>query len=429
MNWPTRWLQRQLVKMLTGEKELVLTNASLDPALHLKGINNLGLYLHIPFCRQLCPYCPFYKEVYHPEAASLYTPAVLGEIDLYAPMLANRPITSFYIGGGTPSTMLDGGLDRIVEHAYRRLNMQCAVSMEAHPNDLNEENLTRMSLMGVRSVSIGVEALQDRHLRTLCRPYAAETARAAVRRAVSHGFDCVNADVMFALPDQTCEELAETCQGIIELGAHQVTAYPLFGFPYTRELSGRSARTTGHSVIRRRQMLRTLEDILYRAGYQRTSVWAFTRPGVPKYSSVSKPTYLGLGAGAGSYLHDVFYLSTFSVREYSLALQAHRLPIALSIQLSRQMQMAGWLYWRIYETRFSETAFRERFGMGLNAVFGRYLKPLFALGWMQRRGDEVVLSDTGAFWLHALQDLFSIGYVGKLWTISGSTAWPKKVIL
>ena len=176
-------------------------------------------------------------------------------------------------------------------------------------------------------------------------------------------------------------------------------------------------------------MLRVLEQILYDAGYERTSVWAFTRAGVPKYCSVTVPLYLGLGASAGSYLRDIFYLNTFNVLEYTRALAEGQMPIALSLELSKRMQMAGWLYWRIYETRFKKSDFQRRFNEDFDAVYGNYLRPLSLLGLLQERQDEMVLTDTGTYWLHALQDLFSIDYIGKLWGTSQQDPWPAEVIL
>jgi oxygen-independent coproporphyrinogen-3 oxidase len=254
---------------------------------------------------------------------------------------------------------------------------------------------------------------------------------AAVGRAVGNGFKCVNADFIFALPDQTYGEVAQAAHTLVEMGIDQVAAYPLFRFPYTR--MGRAARESNHHLTRifnRRRMLRILERIFYAAGFERTSVWAFTRPGVPRYCSVTVPLYIGLGASGGSYLKDVFYLNTFSVQEYMRALEDARMPIALSIDLTERMQMAGWLYWRIYETRFRRSGFRARFGREFDAIYGKYARLLNPLGLLKKDdGDEIVLSDDGAYWLHVLQDLFSVEYISQLWGTSKQVPWPEKVVL
>ncbi|MBN1641386.1 MAG: radical SAM protein [Anaerolineae bacterium] len=393
-----------------------------------RDVDELGLYLHIPFCRQICPYCPYNKEIYDPAVAQRYAHAVLQEIDAYAPLIGDRPVTSFYIGGGTPTTMLYDGLDQILAHVFEVLNVQCGIHMESHPNDLSPDNLAAIASMGVEYLSIGVEALQDRHLKALHRPYSVAQVRAAVDRALRQGFRCVNVDTIFALPGQTCDEVRQAGQRLVEMGVDQIAAYPLFDFPYTRGVRG--ARTSKRpGLLGRWRMLRILEHAFYGAGLRRTSVWAFTRAGVPKYCSVTVPLYLGLGASGGSYLRDVFYLNTFNVREYIGALEAGRMPIALSLALTEEMQMAGWLYWRVYETRFRRSDFRRRFGREFDRVYGGAASMLSLAGLLHDDGDELVLSDTGIYWLHVLQDLFSIEYVSRLWGTSQQDPWPERVRL
>ena len=424
------WLRSRIASMLLGEHKLALERKTFALSRRFEGIDSLGLYLHVPFCRQICPYCPYNKELFHVALGERYAEAVLTEIDRYAAMLGRRPVTSFYIGGGTPTTMLHAGLPRILDHIYGRLNMQCGIHMESHPNDLSPANLSAIVAMGVEHLSIGIEALQDRHLRTLCRPYSSADARAAIARAVEKGFECVNVDLIFALPDQTHEELASSARALIDLGVDQIAAYPLFRFPYTRwPRLARQHHYRSYNLLQKRRMLRVLEQAFYGAGYRRTSVWAFTKAGSPRYCSVTVPLYLGLGASAGSYLRDIFYVNTFNTEAYIQALADGRMPIALSLELSERMQMAGWLYWRIYETRFRKDGFERRFHVPFDAVYGRYVKPLSFLGLLTESEEEVVLTDAGAYWLHTVQDLFSIDYISKLWGTSRQNPWPAEIRL
>jgi oxygen-independent coproporphyrinogen-3 oxidase len=302
--------------------------------------------------------------------------------------------------------------------------------MESHPNHLSASNLDHITSLGVQHLSIGVEALLDHHLRSLGRPYTVAEVKGAVGRALAQGFKCVNVDVMFALPGQTLQEIKQTGHALVELGVDQVAAYPLFRFPYTR--LGSSDKTSNYGIwgiLTRRRMLAILEDLFYRAGYERTSAWAFTRQGVPRYCSVTVPLYLGLGASGGSYLRDVFYLNTFGVSAYIQALEEGQPAIALSVKLSERMQQAGWLYWRIYETKFRKADYRARFGQDLDRDYGTHLKLLAWLGFLKDDGEWIRLSDRGAFWLHACEDLFSIDYVSKLWGRSKQDPWPDRVVL
>jgi len=419
--------------LLTGQSELALdcrvpTRRELGK--RFEDIDELGLYLHIPFCRQICPYCPYNKELYSSEAAVRYAGALKQELDSYADLVGSRPVTSLYIGGGTPTTMLKHGLAELLEHVHEVFNVRCDTHMESHLNDLTSENLDAIQSLGVQHLSLGVESLQDRHLKFLNRPYTAEIAKAAVERTMNRGFKCVNADLMFALPGQTCEEVEQAARDLVELGVHQIAAYPLFRFPYTRMGSNGRMDNFGPGIIlRRRKMLKVLERVFYSAGYERSSVWAFTKSGAPRYCSVTVPLYVGLGASGGSYLRDIFYLNTFSVAEYINAIEERGTAIALSLDLSEKMQMAGWLYWRIYETVCERADFQRRFGESFDSVYGKYFKALRLLGFSKDDGARIALTDRGTYWLHALEDVFSIEYVSRLWGTSKEEPWPQKVLL
>jgi oxygen-independent coproporphyrinogen-3 oxidase len=394
-------------------------------------IDEFGLYLHIPFCKQICPYCPYNKEIYQPEVAEMYTRAVKKEIDFYSDLFGDKPVTSFYIGGGTPTTMLYSGLDKILEHIFKNFSMQCDIHMESHPNDLSLDNLNTIKSLNIENLSTGIEALQDKYLKILNRPYNTKKVKAAVERAVNKGFACFNVDFIFALPNQTYSEIEQAGHELVEMGVDQVAAYPLFKFPYTK--MGESAKQSNYNIpniFKRRRMLNILEDIFYDRKYERTSAWAFTKEGIPRYCSVTVPLYVGLGASGGSYLRDIFYLNTFNVAEYIKRLENGRMPIALSLDLSESMQMAWWFYWRVYETRFKRSDFKKRFGKEFNEIYGKYIKLFSLFGLIKKDdGNEVTLSDKGTFWLHALEDLFSIDYISKLWGTSKQEPWPEKVVL
>jgi oxygen-independent coproporphyrinogen-3 oxidase len=417
-------------RILTKEKNIALEQKPILLERSFQDIDELGIYLHIPFCEQICPYCPYNKEIYDPDLARRYAQAVKQEIGIYSDLIGKKPVTSFYIGGGTPTTMLYSGLEDIIEDVFKSFDMQCDIHLESHPNHLSAANLNTILSMGIDNLSIGVESLQDRHLATLNRPYSVKQVMESVGRAVNKDFKCVNADMIFALPDQTLSEVEQAGQVLVDMNLGQVAAYPLFIFPYTKMkdlINENNYRMS--SIFRRRRMLGVLEGIFYGADYRRTSVWAFTRPGVPRYCSVTVPIYVGLGASGGSYLKDVFYLNTFRVLEYIKALEEGRMPIALSLDLSESMQMAGWLYWRIYETRFLKKDFMARFGKDFNKIYGIYFKLLSLLGFSMDVEDQIVLSDKGTYWLHVLEDLFSLNYINKLWGCSKLDPWPARVTL
>ena len=429
----TDYLRNRISKNFTGQDKVIFDRNIPSQELlaeKIRDIQEAGIYLHIPFCNQICPYCPYNKEIFRYESCRNYKNALIKEIDSYIPLLSNKPVTSFYIGGGTPTTMIGNGMEQIIDHIYKHFNMQCHVHMESHPNHLTHKNLDAIEAMGVRYLSIGVEALQDRHLKSIERPYTVAEVKKSVERAVGRNFECVNIDYMFDLPGQTAAEVEQAGHDMVNLGIHQVATYPLFRFPYTR--LGRESNNNGNAIatmFRRRKLLGILEDIFYDSGFERSSVWAFTKKGIAKYCSVTVPLYLGLGASGGSYLKDVFYVNTFNVAEYIKAINEGKSPIALSLDLSEEMQMAGWLYWRIYETKFRKSDFQDRFGVSFDQKYGKQIKMLSRLGYLTNGSDQICLSDKGTYWIHAFEDFFSIDYISKLWGTSKYNPWPEKVVL
>lgn len=394
------------------------------------GIDDLGLYLHIPFCNRICPYCPYNKEVFTEEKAVAYKNALIKEMDVYASILGDKPITSFYVGGGTPTSILDFGLEDIFHHIRLRFNLQCGIHLESHPNHLTLENLRRIKALGVDYLSVGVEALQDHHLQNIKRDYTVKEAKSALERAMKMDFECVNMDFMFDLPNQTNEEIEEAAEEIIKIGVDQVATYPLFNFDYAHlknnPLKKRKAIPT---MFRRRKMLKILEDYFYTNDFYRSSVWAFTKKGKDKYCSVTVPTYLGLGASGSSYLHNMFYVNTFKVNEYVKTIKEGQLPIALHIDLTKEMQMLGWLYWRIYETRFNKQDFNNRFNMDFDGKYGGYMNKLRHLGYLKDEAGQITLTDKGTYWIHAFEDYFSIDYINKLWGGLRKEAWPEAIVV
>ena len=138
---------------------------------------------------------------------------------------------------------------------------------------------------------------------------------------------------------------------------------------------------------------------------------------------------MGFGASGGTYLKDVFYLNTFGVDDYVKAMETYGRAISLSVDLTARMQRAGWLYWRIYETKFAKSDYRQRFGEEIDSVYGRYFRFLRLLGFMKDDGERITLSDRSSFWLHAGENNLSIDYIGKLWGTSKQDPWPENVVL
>lgn len=398
-------------------------------------LQRLGLYLHVPFCRNPCPYCPYNRIEYEESLYRRYEAAVHQEIDLVAKQLAEaiggrdgqRPaVVSLYVGGGTP-TVAPEGLVRLIAHLQETFGAAGDVCVELHPSAMDDACLASLERAGVTMLSIGVESLSDRLLELIGRSHDAAAAEDAVRRAVAAGFDAVNVDLMFALPTQTLDDLERDVRRLIALGVDQISTYPIFGFPYTelgRELGIKSIRRPGGRLIRR--MLALIRQCAKEQGFSQCAVWSFLRPGRKKFSSITRHHYLGFGPSAASMLAGQFYVNTFSVEQYADALP-RRLPVALVLPVDRRLEMAYWLYWRAYEMKIPQDEFRDLFDEELDAVFGRLMSVLGRLGMVGKHNGCYRLTEEAAYWVHRLQNEYSLNYIDRLWGQCRQEAWPREV--
>ncbi len=389
-----------------------------------------GLYLHIPFCRRPCPFCPYNRTVYDRDSYSLYERAVHEEIDLVASQLASREAGSLYIGGGTPTVQMDGLL-RLMDHIRRNFTLTGDTCIELHPSHMDDRCLQSLREANVTQVSIGVQSATDHLLERIGRAHSAATGLDAAKRAAQFGFDSVNTDLMFALPSQTIDEWDADLRQVLDRDVDQISAYPIFSFPYT--VLGRSKGLSRVPPAPGRKVREMLDRADLRAGeygLKRCAVWSWARPDAKRFSSVTRHHYIGFGPSAGSMTGRHFYVNTFDVQEYAASLPKRR-PVALVMPVDRRMEMAYWLYWRLYELRAKGGDFAATFGpeASLEATFGTLLRPFQWLGWLNRINGDYRVTNSGAYWIHRLQNDFSLGYINRLWGKCREEAWPDEVIL
>jgi oxygen-independent coproporphyrinogen-3 oxidase len=387
-----------------------------------------SLYLHVPFCRHFCPYCPYTKTPYRQRLLAPYTAAALAEIDWWAEQVGPAEISTAYIGGGTPTLAMDS-VASILEHARKRFHLRGDICIETNPADVDAGLVAQMHEAGIALVSLGVQSFQADKLAAIGRGYQPETAARSLDLLTSAGFASVNADLMFALPGQSLADVLFDLARAAQLGANQITTYPLFTFPYTPV--GNHLRLKGVRMPRlnvRRRQYKAISQWCEDHDFQRVSVWGFKRGSVPRYSSVTRAGYIGIGPGSGSQLPDGFVLNTFDLEAWMQTAGAGRSAIALRMPFSAQMSGWWWLYWRFYETRIPLDAIDAE--LGTDAAKARLL--LWAAqkaGMATTAGRFLELTPAGAFWLHLAQNYFALNYVNTLWTQARRQPWPQSIAL
>lgn len=262
----------------------------------------LGLYIHLPWCEQKCPYCDFNSyqaDGVIPEQA--YVDALLNDLEQDLPLIWGRSIESIFIGGGTPSLFSAAAIDRLFSGLRALLNLAPAieVTLESNPSSADTENYAGYRAAGVNRLSIGVQSFDDRQLKRLGRVHNAEQARQALARARDAGFENTNLDLMYALPAQNQAAARADLEQAIALAPEHISYYELTIEPNTLFHSHKPERLPDNDLCAAQQD--DGQALLAQHGYRQYEVSAYSREGREAQHNLNYWTfgdYLGIGAGA-----------------------------------------------------------------------------------------------------------------------------------
>lgn len=269
----------------------------------------LALYVHLPWCVRKCPYCDFNSHRVGdalPERA--YVDALLADLRAQCTAaVAARPLSSVFIGGGTPSLFPGGAVARLLDGVRERCGLaaDAEVTLEANPGAVDAGHFRAYRQAGVNRLSIGVQSLSARHLRALGRIHDPAQARAAVDAARAAGFGNINLDLMFGLPEQTLAEAAADLEALIALAPEHISYYQLTLEPNTA-FAHAPPSLPDHDTLD--AMHEAGMARLAAAGFARYEVSAFARDGQRCRHNLNYwrfGDYLGIGAGAHGKLTDV----------------------------------------------------------------------------------------------------------------------------
>lgn len=414
-------------RFLTGGKQKFVFSKSVADSFAIPKVEEMNLYIHIPFCKSMCPYCPYNRVRYEKHLIKRYFDALSKEIDIYSQKLGKIKINSIYIGGGTPTNAIDE-LAITVEKLQKTFNIVGDIAIETTVADITEENLNKMQNMGISMLSIGVQSFDDKYLKLLGRNYTADNIDTSFELIKKFNFQNVNVDLIFAFPNQTPEELLQDITKADRLGADQITAYPLFTFPYSTIGSYMKIKKIEMpNFFARRKFYKTIYNYFKKNNYEIASVWSFQKAKENQnYSSVTRNRYIGLGAGAGSRLENIFYFNTFSIHDYEhYLLDKGVLPVAIDMPITTKLSELYWFYWKLYEAKFSIHDFQKRFERHWKLKL--LMKLFFLLGLCQKNNDEIILTERGSFWIHLAQNYFMLDYINKVWTRMKKDAFPEKI--
>ena len=384
------------------------------------------LYVHIPFCRSLCIHCPYNKEIFRSDRYGPYADSLVRELSSYLTRPDIPPIQTLYFGGGTPS-MTPDLIRRVIRLAERKFAPHVEIGVEVHPRDATMERLGQLKAMRVNRISLGIETFDDRLLRRLGRQYSSQQAEQAIRQARNTGFECVDVNLIYGIPGQNVHDPVADAERCIALGVDHLSAYPLITFDHTAlGKLVRLGRFTEYGARQRAQAQRAIAHICRSHGFRRTSVWSFTKANAAAYTTVTRESYLGFGAGAGSKVDGEFWFNTFSVDAYS---QLATPTPAIRLRTSERFRRLHWLYWQIYGARIHPEEYRALFSREVSHDFKLLVVTMRALGWIRREGADLPLTERGAIWAHRIQMLFSLTFIDEVWTQCQREPWPQQIVL
>lgn len=390
---------------------------------------DIGIYIHIPFCRTLCPYCPYNKVLYNKELALEYKKGLLREIELYRDLIVGKNITSIYIGGGTP-TLLINELGEIIELFKEILGLHGDIGVEVYPTEVNDESMKALREMGVNMISLGVQSFNNERLKFLGRNYGEDDIDRAIKKVREFKFKCLDLDIMTNLPGQSLEEIEYDLRRAYSYDIDQISIYPLIIFPMTNLSKAiKEKNLSRFSEIEEWKILKLIDKISSELGYKRSSIWTYGRDESNRYTSVTRESFIGFGAGASSLFGNYFYLNTFNVEEYIKCIQKNKLPVNLVDTMDEREREIFWIFWRCYDGTIDGERFRELFGKDMKREF-RLLFELLRLFKMTRQeGEKIVLTDLGRYSYHYVEKQYSIYYLNNLWKSSMEKSWIEELKL
>ena len=268
----------------------------------------VSLYVHVPFCLSKCPYCDFNTYQGIESQFDDYLTAVIQEINAWSTVLGRPTVNTIFLGGGTPSYLPDGDVARILDAVARNypIRADAEITAECNPNDLSPEKCAEIRAAGVNRVSIGVQSMDNGLLSMLGRRHDADEAAQALEHCRRAGFDNVNLDLMYGLPQQSLNQWRDTAARVVALAPEHLSLYSLTleeGTPLRRWVQ--QGRLPEPDPDLAADMYDHARAALAAAGYHHYEISNWTRPGLESEHNLAywrNLQWVGVGPGAHSSL-------------------------------------------------------------------------------------------------------------------------------
>jgi len=354
-----------------------------------------GIYVHVPFCRAKCRYCSFFSVPGCGESErEEYVGALVAEI---AARGTREPADTIYMGGGTPTLLHPGQIERVLEAVGRAFQVDPAaeVTMEANPETVAADALRAYRSAGVNRISFGVQSLDDRLLRFLGRIHTADRARRAIEEARAAGFGNIGADLLFGIPGQSAEDWRRDLRAMLAMPVQHLSCYELTVEEGTRLAENPSSPPDEDTVLAQWDIAM---DETARAGFVHYEVSNYASPGRECRHNLKywrDDEFFGFGAGAWGYRNGVRPANPKDIRQY-IAGGASGFPPAETDDQPLPVRTADALILGLrLRDGIAETALTGRYGPGSLASFEPALASHLADGRLERVDGRLRLTRSG----------------------------------
>jgi len=390
----------------------------------------LSLYLHLPFCRQLCYYCGCHMKVTHdPARIEKYLRYLKREIDLLAPRLSSRrPVTQIHWGGGTPTLLTPAQIRAL--GAFLRDRFEVApdveMSIEADPRGLTEKHIAAARAAGCTRLSLGVQTFDAQVQEAIHRVQPERLTRTAVRWARAHGFDGINIDLVYGLPHQTPETFADTLAGVLDLAPDRIALYSYAHVPSVLEHQRLIPEDALPAPAERLRLFgHALETLTGRGGYRFIGLDHFAKPddelALAQQRGTLRRNFQGYSTRAGAdvyafgisgihQLAGLYAQNAKALRAYYDAINRSELTVYRGYRLTKEDRLRRHVIMELMcNMTLQKEAVEDRFGVDFDAHFGAALdrlRPLEADGLVALRSDEIEVRPPGRLLVRNIASAF-----------------------
>ncbi|MBB6454331.1 oxygen-independent coproporphyrinogen-3 oxidase [Salirhabdus euzebyi] len=360
-----------------------------------------SVYIHIPYCHEICHYCDFTKVYYNEAQANDYLDALQQEIKLY---IGNErvKVNTIYIGGGTPTSLSDTQFQKLLQIVHQSFDVEnCKeYTIEANPGEFSEEKMKMLTEMGVNRISLGVQVLDDHFLKMLNRNHQVKDVDHTVLGLQSNGITNISMDFIYALPNQTLDHFRTTLQGALDYQLPHYSAYALQIEPktvfYMRYQKGKLTKPPEEIEA---EMYTTLVTEMEKKGLMHYEVSNFGKVGYESQHNLTywdNQYYFGFGAGAHGYLEGKRIVNLRPVNHYIKFINENKRPVLHEEIITKKEQIEEEMFLGLRKAAgVSKDKFQAKYHVTIDELYRSELEVLKKKGWLKEDSEHIMLTKNG----------------------------------